>query len=128
MIRSMEVPHARLPVMTGRPNANTTLRYDWVTLHPPKWGRAYMARVNEHFILNVHRVTPTSPTWEWLVVGFTCPEDKHDHAMVLEAGHAGSMKEAKIYAESRVPDGTLRTGQQRMFAEPPPPDPDGVPF
>ncbi len=93
-------------------NRNAPLRYEWITLHPPKWGRAYMARVNEYLVLNVHRLNPDSPTWEWLVIGFDMT--KGEHPCIVEAGQAGSMKEAKALAEARVPQGTTRLGQQSL--------------
>lgn len=102
-------------------NRNQPLRLDWQQSYYPR--RTYFARVNESLVLNVHRITPDSPTWEWVLIGFDL--SKSNAPAILQIGKAGTMKEAKLLAEQAVPTGTPKIGQIEL---PLPPDDPEVPF
>lgn len=74
------------------------LRYDWQTAYWPQ-GRHYVAKVSDYLTLDVWRRLGGN-TWEWAVIGndMSLPEKP----LVVKHGTAGTMKEAKFYAESQI--------------------------
>lgn len=74
-------------------------KYDWSTVYSYWGGRHYAAKVSPHLTLDVWRRNEGN-TWEWAVIGndMTRPDDP----LIVKFGTAGTMKEAKFYAESQI--------------------------
>jgi hypothetical protein len=73
-------------------------RYDWQIVY---WdaGRHYMAKVSDVLTLDVFRRLGGN-IWQWVVIGYDV--SLPDMPLVVRQGTAGTMKEAKVYAEQQI--------------------------
>lgn len=82
-------------------------RYDWqIAFFTGYDGRHYCARVSEYLTLDVFRRNEGS-TWEWCVIGNDMSHP--DQPLIVKFGTAGTMKEAKTYAELQIKDHPQQT-------------------
>lgn len=79
---------------------DTPLTREWTTVYWPE-GRHYVSKVSDHLTLDVYRRLGGS-TWEYAVIGNDM--SRPDQPLIVKFGIAGTMREAKLYAEAMIPN------------------------